>query len=92
MVIAKSYFTRGSRLTLASTLVRVLCSKSQRLPLKAIITKSSILDISGAPDRHLITIFGKVVLNLMQATVISFSLIAINGKGYLYGNHEIIFY
>ena len=38
---------------------------------KAIATKSSILDIAGAPDQPLITTFGKVIFNLRQATVIS---------------------
>ena len=33
---------------------------------KAIVKKSSILDIAGVPDPPLITIFGKVTFNLTQ--------------------------
>ena len=52
---------------------------------KAISTRSSILDIADVPDPPLITIFGKVIFNLMQATVILFNLIAIYGRSYLNG-------
>ena len=57
-----------------------------------IATTSSILDIAGIPDPPLITMFGKLIFNLKQATVISFNLIVIYGSSYLYGNYGIIFY
>ena len=57
-----------------------------------IATRSSILDIAGIPDPPLITMFGKLIFNLKQATVISFNLIVIYGRSYLYGNYGIIFY
>ena len=57
-----------------------------------IATTSSILDIAGIPDPPLITMFGKLIFNLKQATVISFNLIVIYGSTYLYGNYGIIFY
>ena len=57
---------------------------------KATTTKSSILDIACIPDPLLITIFGKVIFNLTQATVISFNLIAIYGRSDLHHNYVII--
>ena len=49
---------------------------------EATTTKSSILDTADVPDPPLITIFGKVTFDLMQAAVISFNLIAIYGRSY----------
>ena len=43
------------------------------------VKKSSILDVWGDPDRPLITVFGKVIIHLVQANVIQFNLIAIYG-------------
>ena len=51
-----------------------------------------MLVIADIPDLPLITTFRKVIFNLTQETVISFSLIAIYGGSYLYGNYEIIIY
>ena len=44
---------------------------------KAIATKSSTLDILGVPDLPLTKVFGKVIFNLTQATVMPFNLIVI---------------
>ena len=90
----KSYFTRGSIIQIACqrlSNVELFTTKVNGFQCKAIAIKSSILDIAGIPDPPLITIFGKVTFSLMQATVISFNLIAIYGRSYLYGNCEIIF-
>ena len=38
--------------------------------LQIIVTKWSILDVGGHPDRPLITVFGKVIIHLVQANVI----------------------
>ena len=51
-----------------------------------------MLVTAGVPDLPLITTFRKEIFNLTQATVTSFSLIAIYGGSYLYGNYEIIIY
>ena len=59
---------------------------------KVISIKRSILDIADVTDPPLITIFGNVISNLKQATVILFKLIAIYGRTYLNGNYEIIIY
>ena len=53
---------------------------------------SMMLDIADVPDPPLITTFGKVIFNLVQATIISFNLIAIYGRRYIYCNCEIAFY
>ena len=42
--------------------------------------KNSILGIADIPDAPLITTFGKVVFNLMQANVIMLGLIVIYGR------------
>ena len=85
MVIVKSYYMLASKIKLSATKVNGFQNKS-------ISTRSSIIDIAGVPDPPLITIFGKVIFNLTQATVILFNLIAINGRNYLNGNYETIFY
>ena len=59
---------------------------------KTVATKSSTLNIPGVPDPPLIKIFRKVSFNLIQAIVISFNLIAIYERNYLYDNYEIMFY
>ena len=71
---------------LASARIELSVAKVNSFQCKAIATKSSILDTVGVPDPPLITIFCKVIFNLMQATVISFSLITIYRRSYLYGN------
>ena len=94
-VIVKSYLNRVS-------LAYIACQRMSKFELsaikikgfqcKAIATQSSILDIVGIPNPPSITIFGKVSFNLTQATTISFNLIVIYRKSYLYGNYELIFY
>ena len=95
MVIVKSYFTRGSRIKIACwslSKTELSATKVKGCQCKDIETRNSTLDISGVPDTPLITIFGKVIFNLTQATVVSFNLIAIYGRSYVHHNHEIIFY
>ena len=69
-----------------------LRSSSLRQRLKAFSVsyyyKSCILDITSLPDPHLHTIFGKVIFNLTQATVILFKLIMIFGRSYLHGKNN----
>ena len=55
----------------------VSATKVNGFQCKAIATKSSILHITEVPDPLLITIFGKVIFNVTQETIISFNLIAI---------------
>ena len=75
---------------LESSKIELSATKVKGFQCKAIATQSSTLDIPGVPD--LITTFGKVSFNLTQATTISFNLIAIYERSYLYGNYEIVFY
>ena len=57
-----------------------------------IATKGSILDTADFSNPPPITILDKIIFNLTQGIVISFNLIAIYGRRYLYGNYEMIFY
>ena len=77
---------------LESSKIELSATKVKGFQCKAIATKSSTLGIPGVPDPPLITTFGKVSFNLTQATTISFNLIAIYERSYLYGNYEIVFY
>ena len=86
MVIVKSYFTRGSKFQIPCQRlfnIELSATKVNGFQYKAIATNSSILNIAGVPDPPLITIFGKVTFNLMQAAVILFNLIAIYGRSCL---------
>ena len=78
-IIVKSYFTKRSRIELSATEVK-------GFQCKAIAKKSSALDIPGVADPPLITTFGTRNFSLTQTIVISFTLIAIYGRSYLYGN------
>ena len=94
MVIIKSYFTKRSRIwTVCQSLSKIELSATEvkGFQCKASATNSSILDITGVPDLPLITAFAKVIFNLTQATVISFILIAIDRRSYIYA-YETIFY
>ena len=91
MVIAKLYFTTGSRMCIAWQClpkIELSATKVNGFHCKAIAINSSIIDIAGVPDPPLITIIGKVTFNLTQANVILFNLIAVYGRSYLYGNYE----
>ena len=77
---------------LESCKIELTATKVKGFQCEAIATKSSTLDIPGVPDPRLITKFGKESFDLTQTTVISFSLIAIHERSYLYGNYEIMFY
>ena len=75
-----------------ASMIKLSAAKVNSFHCKAIATKDSILHIADFPDPPPITIFGRVIFNLTQAAVISFNLIAIYGRSYLYGNYEMIFY
>ena len=63
------YYIAGSSLLLSSK-TELFATVVECFQLKIIVTKSSILDVGGALDRPLITVFGKVIIHLAQATAI----------------------
>ena len=69
MVFVKSYFTSGSSIQIArqrQSNIELSATKVNSCQCKDIATKRSILDIARVPNPPLITIFGKVIFNLMQ--------------------------
>ena len=59
----------GSSLLLSSK-IQLFTAIARCFQLQIIVTKRSVLGVGGHLDRPLITVFGKVIIHLVQANVI----------------------